>query len=397
MTITSRIWLSLLLLVLLLAYSTAATAQSTTRPTYNALIKVQELMEEQRLDEALAELEVLHGKTLGKPYDHAITNQYMAHISVMQGDMSRARRALSDALAMPGLPEALLADLNLFYGTVLLGEEEFELAQEALEGWLATATNPQPNQLFSVAYANFLAGDAPRAQELIERAFDGTSGAPERWYQVYYQILMERKLHDDGERVLLGLLERHTGNGLYWRMLANHHMQLERSHDALASVMVAYVNDLLTGKQDLEQIVSLFGYIDAPERGATLLEEWMQNETLPTDIDSLNQLANLWLLARERQKAKEVLLQATELGADTRTFRLLGGVYFEDEQWVDAYEVYRKAMRSEDLQDPEYISMLAGISAFNAGMNEEAKVALLRASESPEYAPQIESFLKQLN
>lgn len=385
-------------LLLLLAHFDVTLAQSITRATYGVINDVQELMDEERFDEAIEKLELLVEKTRDNPYDNAIANQYLAHNSVMLDDTARARRALQTAVALPGLPPEMLAELKVFYGSVLMNEEEFGLAAQMFEEWLAVDLYPTAQQLFSIGYAHYMNGNAERAEVLLARAIDkGADSAQESWYQVYYRALFDLKKYSQGEEVLYELITRNPARELGWRMLASHYLQLEQSSDALAAIMLSYLNDQVTSATDLKRIVSLYGFVDVPEKAARLLDQWLAEGKIETDADTRKQLGNLWLLARETEKAKVALRAAADASPDGKTFELLGGIYFEDEDWRDAHRAYQDALRLGGLEEPLRVSLLAGISAYSAGMSDEARSALRRAAESPKYRRQAEDLLKKID
>jgi tetratricopeptide (TPR) repeat protein len=255
-----------------------------------------------------------------------------------------------------------------------------------------------PKQMFSVAYANYMNGSVERAETLMEKIFyaDPTPTLQRSWYQVYYRILFDLKKYKEGEELLMELLSKYPDNEQYWRLLASHYLQLEQSGDALAAFMVAYWNELVRKPDDLKRIASLYGFIDVPERAARLLETWIDEERVAEDVDSLTQLGNLWLLARHRDKAKLALEKAAAAGEDSKIYQLLGGIHFEDEDWVEAHKAYRRALRLGGVQEPSRISLLAGISAYRAGMKKEARSALEDAAASDKYKDQAESILKKL-
>jgi tetratricopeptide (TPR) repeat protein len=383
----------------LLLLANLAMAQSVTRSTFRAVEDIQKLIEEERHEEAMAELDKLVIETKGIPYDYAIANQYLAHTSVVLDQPAKARKALEEALTVDELPHELLANLKLFYGTILLGDEEFDAAVGVLEEWLIMVDRVLPRQIFSVAYANYMNGAPERAETLMARIFDADPRPliQSSWYQVYYRVLFDLKKYRAAEELLLELLSIYPGKEQYWRLLASHYLQLEESNDALAAFMVAYWNKLIKDAGDLQRIVSLFGFVDVPERAARLLETWLDEKKIPEDADSLKQLGNLWLLARHRDNAKTALEKAARTGADGRIYQMLGGIHFEDEDWSEAHAAYKRALRLGGLDEPLRVSLLAGISAYRAGMREEAKSALKDAATSGKYKLQAESLLKRLN
>ena len=350
----------ILALMAVLVLAAEASAQSVSRGTYLALQDIQKLIEEERLVDARDSLEALVLKTRENPYDYALANQYLAHTSVMLDDAGRARLALEAALGSPDLPDDMRANMSLFYGTVLLGDEEFELGLEALEEWFSLAQYPLPSQIFSLAYANYQTGNKDRAETLVARAIGESSEPQESWYQLYYRILFEKKKYADAELVLKGMLTRHPSNASYWRMLASHFLQLEESATGLATIMTAYINDLVEEPSDLRQIVSLYGYIDAPEKGARLLDDWIAAGRLEKDAESMKQLGNLWLLARERDEAVTALTEAARMAPDGQVFEMLGGVHFEEESWTAAYDAYREALHLGGLANEAQVQLPAG-------------------------------------
>jgi tetratricopeptide (TPR) repeat protein len=285
-----------------LFFAACAGAQSVTRGTFVVIQKVQELMSEERYEEAIVELEALVIKVADNPYDFALANQYLAHTSVLMDNSARARSALEAALGNPDIPQEIRTSMNLFYGTIMLGQEEFELALNALEEWFSLATVPQPGQIFSLAYANYRNDNVPRAEELVARAIDDSPDPQNTWYQLYYRVLFEQKKYEQAEVVLKGIITREPKEESNWRLLASHYLQIEDSREGLAAMMIAYINEFLETNSDLKQIVSLWGYIDAPEKGARLLEEWLDSGKLETDAESLKQLGNLLVSRRSLRR-----------------------------------------------------------------------------------------------
>lgn len=376
----------------------AAYGQSVTRSTFRILEEVQAMMEEERFEDARTKLEALSVETTDNPYDFALTNQYLAHVSVLLDDSARAQTALQAALANDGIPPDIRSSMNLFYGTVLLSNEEYELALDALEEWYSLAELPLSSQVFSLAFANYQNGNLERAAELVDKAI-GNSNAPQvSWYQLQYRVLFDQKEFQRAEAVLKILIDREPANVSHWRMLASHYLQLEESNEGLAALMVANANELIESESDLRQIVSLWGYIDAPEKGARILTTWIDEGLLEADPDTLKQLGNLWMMARERENALSVLTEAAESAPDGKTYELLGGIYFEGENWDLAYAAYQEAIRLGDLEEPLRISLLAGICAFRAGNFDEARPALEAAAEADdeELRQQAEQILLQI-
>ena len=396
-----RVALCIALAILLLG-TDAAWGQQTSRSTFTKLMDVQELWGEDRYDEALAMLQKLAADNVDKPYDHAVTQQYIAHTAMLGDRMELVRPALQKALSTPSLPPALEAELNLFYGQIVLGDEEFKLGLELLEKWYAYIQTDktkvaQPAQLFSLGYANYMIGNLPRAEVLLLEAVSRERNIRNSWYRIYYQVLFDQKKYDLAEEVIFGLVTRDPNNEVYWRMLANHFLQIEASKEALAAMRIADIQGLLGKPKDRERLASLYGYIEIPEKSARILEAAILDEQIEEDADTLRRLGDLWLLARDRERALDYLARSAAQSEDGKTFELVGSLLFEDEQWAEARAAYVRALRAGGLEEPERVHLLAGMSAYNAGDNQAARESFNEARKSDKHRSQALAMLRQLN
>ena len=386
-----------LVALFLLALAFTADAQEASNRTYLKLMEVQELWDEQRYPEALAELRE-YGAKVDDPGDNAIVQQYIAHTYVFMDQIANARTALETALATPNLSTALLAELNLIYGQVILTDEMYEEASKALEYWFAnTEKDRQAGHIFSTAYANFMIEDYARAEELVELAINEERKPPASWHRIHYHSLFYQKKYKQAEQVILGLLNSDPYNDDYWRIYANHHLQIENGRQALTGIAIAYNAGLIDEATDLKRMIALYGMVEVPEKAARLLEMHLGNESIETDADMLKRLGDLWLLARNRAKAKEVLLRAAEIAPDGKTYEVLGNIYFEDEDWMPAYNAYMEAVDQGGLDDVERIILLAGISAERGGDEKLARDAYNEARESDKHRNQAEALLRRLD
>jgi uncharacterized protein HemY len=387
-----------LLILVLSAASGYAADDTASKRTYLKMMDVQELWNEENYVEALALLRDYQPKTAQRPYDQAVVLQYIAHTYVFMDQVEAARTALQEALQLPGIGVQLTADLKLVYGQIVLGDDKFEEARDAIEYWYEnTESEKQPNLLFTLGYTNYMTERMERAEELLAIAIAEESAPRKSWYRIYYQVLFELRKYALAEGVLLGMIERDPYENDNWRLLANHHVQLEDRQTALAAVTIAYNEGLLEGADDLKRMIALYGAIEVPEKAARLLEQHLADETLAVDVELLKRLANLWLLSRERRQAKEALQVAAAEAPDGRTYEMLGNIFFEDEDWANAHESYLKAIDLGGFDEPERVYLLAGISAEQGGMKDAARDALREARKSDELRKQADALLRRLD
>ena len=380
------------------AVAEPAAAPSPSRSTFVKLMKVQDYWEEEDYDAAIADLEKLLGKKHDDPYEFALASQFLAHTYVLLDRPRAARTVLEAALEKEGIHFQLLANLKLFYGQLALGDEEYELARQMFEEWLATTMQvADSSQLFSAAYANYMTQHLDEAERLVERAISGNAAAPDSWHRLHYQVLFDLERFEAAELILLDMLERSPADDGYWRLLANHHLRREDSVKALVALTIAQQIEVLTDIEDLLRIVSLFNVAEAPERGARLLEQALADAKLRSDFEVLRRLGDLLLLSREKTRAIAALQRAAAIAPDGKTHELLASIWFNDQEWRNAHDAYLGAIAKGGVDDVDRLYLLAGVSAMRAGMTKEAKSALTEASRSTALQSQAQAMLRKLD
>ncbi len=391
----------LLVAIAVCLFSTEVSAEAkASRSTFMKLMDIQELWEEDKFPEAIAGLNALIESVADKPYDFALANQYLAHTVVMMGENERARAPLEAALAQPGLPAELLANLKMFYGQIIMADEEWELAQRMFDEWLAVTTEePTPGQLFQVGYANYMAGDLPRAVDFVQQAVDGRTTPPDNWLRLQYQILFELQRYDQALTIVTELVERDLNSDEYWRLLASHHMRLEDYEQALSAFAIAQQNDVLTKEDDLRRVASLYGHVAIPEKAARLLQQWIDDERIEQNAETWRQLGDLWMLAKERENAKVALWKAVESEPDADTYEFLAGIHFEDAEWERSHEAFEKCLDTGDVEDEDLhrLQLLTGLTAMRSGNKQVAREYFMLAEQDEELRGQVRGLMRKLD
>jgi tetratricopeptide (TPR) repeat protein len=397
--LTVRVLIVLIsVMVAMQAMAEPVAAPSPSRSTFVKLMKVQKYWEDEDYDAAIADLETLLGKKQDDPYEFALASQFLAHTYVLLDRPQAARRALEAALEKDGIHFQLLANLKLFYGQLALGDDEYELARQMFEEWLATTMQvADSSQLFSAAYANYMTQHLSEAEKLVERAISGNAAAPDSWHRLHYQVLFDLERYEAAELILLDMLERSPADDGYWRLLANHHLRREDSVKALAAMTIARQIEILTETEDLLRIVSLYNVAEAPERGARMLEQALADAELESDFEVLRRLGDLLLLSREKTRAITALQRAAVIAPDGKTHELLASIWFNDQEWRNAHDAYVTAIEKGGVDNVDRLYLLAGVSAMRAGMRKEAKSALTEASRSTALQSQAQAMLKKLD
>ena len=394
----------LLMLVVFVPLALSAAEPTASRSTFVKLMDVQEMWEDEDYPGAIPELRELIEKTQDKPYDYAVANQYLAHTAIMAGQSDLARPALEAALTVPEnkLGDKLAGEIKMFYAQIVIGDEAYELAKRMFDEWLEVIEEPpKPAQYFSMGYANYMAGYLAEAREYVTLAVDQSPKPADNWLRLQYTILFDSKEYELAREIAVSLLDRDPDNESYWRLLASHYMRLEDYQLALATAESALVAGVMESETDLRRIASLYGHVAVPEKAARRLAVWMEEEKVDADAKTWRQLGDLWMLARERENAKEALWASVRLEPNSKTYEFLASIHFEDAEWQQSYDAFEQALRLSDAdaeeEDIHRLEMLTGLTAMRAGHKQEAREFLLLAQSSEELRGQVRSILRELD
>ena len=172
---------------------------------------------------------------------------------------------------------------------------------------------------------------------------------------------------------------------------------MRRRHDrALALLASAYRKGILSARE-LTGFARLHAAVGMPEKAARLLMGWRKSGDLTPTNARLRTELDLWRMARERDRAMDILRSLSAAG-DAKAAYELGALMFEEGRWADAASVLELPARSGELDKKEQgrANLLLGIAALQAGKPALAGPALRRAMNNPETREQASPWLAAL-
>ena len=131
------------------------------------------------------------------------------------------------------------------------------------------------------------------------------------------------------------------------------------------------------------------------------LAAWLDEEKVESSAETWRQLGDLWMLARERENAREALWTSVGMEPDAKTYEFLASIHFEDNEWQQSYEAFERALTLADAEtdadDVHRLEMLTGLTAMRAGHKQEAREFLMLAQQSDALRGQVRSILRELD
>jgi len=370
------------LLLLVFAIGLAQGEETLSVPTYRKLQRAQEMLDGQQAGTAIEALRGLAAEVAERPYEYAYVMQYLAHAQTLLEQPEAALRTLATALERTDLPPHLALDLRFFQARLLLSEERYEEALAALDAWFAQDPDPLAEAYYYRGMAQYQTGRYPAAQASLERALALADKPERRWREVLLAAYVQGGALNKADGLLTTLISETPAELLLWRKLAS--VQLERGDRAaaLATLRLAqHLHRLET--TDLDAIASMYATLGMPDKGARLLEAWTAAGLLEPTHERRRYLGELWLLARERERAKQAF---TRLAADTGSGeldQLAGKLCMEDGQWLDAAAGLTRALERGNLDDEPRTRLMLGVALLKSGEVAGARAAFEQAARTP--------------
>lgn len=392
-----RVILGAILAGLLLASTVSSAEQATSALSprlYRAFDEATALVEEGRTAEAIGKFEALRGSTREGSYDRAVVDRQIAFLMLEQGRSEEATAYFRRALDNRALPSSDRPEL-LYVQVQLLAEAKALPEARRLADQLLAAAPAQPKYHGVSAYVAYLQEDYERALREVDAAIAGSPEPRESWLQIAMNVHITREDWEAARRFVYPLIERSPGDKTYWMHLVQLELRRNDTDAALRAMVLAHQQGLLTPAQ-FRTLAQLWAQSGAPDKGARLLQAWMDEGQLPADAGLFELRGNFWLMARETARAIDDLQQAAGLDGSGRLHLLVGEIAFRDRRWQQATESLAAALRSGSLKNPERVQLLLGIAAVHAGNTPVAREALTPLTASPASREQARYWLGRL-
>lgn len=254
-----------------------------------------ELVSQRAADQASA----LEGGNAADSWARALYLQLAAGALARQGQHAQAADTLNLARSIEVAGEAWRAARLRDEALLRRSAGQTESAVELLGAWLAQ----QPGEASDHWRMARLLAELSRwddAVEWVERAHE--SAAADSDQQELAATIYQRS--GQGERALAVLeAELDTAPAPEWRRAAALAQRIGAPGRAAAIWEAGWRQGVLSGAEDLRQLVELHLAGGTPARAAEWLEEALENGTLTDDLEQRRLLANAWQAARDHQRA----------------------------------------------------------------------------------------------
>ena len=366
---------------------------SLSQEVHKQLVAVQELIQNERQQNALTQLQILAADSALSPYEAALVQQTLgyAHAGLEQYD--QAARAFQTSLTGGALPpdSAQIVQYNL--AQMLMSAERYEEGARALENWLASQDKPRPQARIFLAQACIQLGRYARAEQSITRAIDETTTFHEAWYQMLVVVQIEQKKFSQATSTLQQLLGQYPHKKTYWQQLSQLYSQEERHKRAVATLAMAYKLGILN-EQEALQVVQYYLHLGLPYKAADLLMDGLKKRLVQDGETNHELLVTCWLHARESQRALDVLEQLAGRAQTGKIDLRRAEILAQLERWPEVVTSVSEGLGKGGLTNTGKAFMLLGIAEYRSGKLDESKAAFTKATTHKAAAKQARQWLR---
>ncbi len=368
----------LLLLCFLLAGHASAVERVVSERIYKQLTRVHALMDDEEYDQALERLQGIR-RSAKRPYAQALVRQISGYLYAAKEQYPQAIEAFVQCLALQALPQS--ATKNTLYALTQLqiSVADYSAAIDSLEQWFKLERRPtaQAHGLAGTAYAQ--AKRYASAIEHLRKAVASADAAGERWYQQLLAIYYDTKNYQAAARLLEEMTGRFPERKAYWMQLSSVYRTLNNDARSLAVLELVYRNGLLNKEQELVELVGYYLYMDMPYKAGDLLERALQDGRVAPSGSHWKLLSDAWLRARELQRARNALQQASILTQEAEVYLRLARLDSQINDWSAALQAINKSLQLSGLKQPGKAYILQGMAHYNRRDYPAAKASFERA------------------
>ena len=338
-------------------------------------------------DSALEDLaDLLNSRSLSDT-DRGYVVHERAALLIQQDQSSRARLEIEAVLE--GKADDYVPQLRMLLSQLLLFDEEPQLAIAHLEIWLRHTDNPRATELSMLGYTYLQLERYVEAAEVLERAIALSDLPLPQWMELLAFAYVRSGRADEGIALLEQLIVDQPDQARWWAQLANIYLLLEDIPKGTAGIYIAgLVEDL--EYQDSKRLASLFIALNMPADAASLLAAAIEKSSASgqpaADFEDLMLIAEMWVLAREKEKAIQAFEQAAASQADGEPYLKIAQLLLQWENYTAAQTALSRALQLYGDEPPPQVLYLLSIVEINLHDLESAQDLLVRLEGDENYS-----------
>ena len=333
--------------------------------TREQLTAIQDLMQHNDFQKALETLNTLRNTVRNRRYDLAVTWQTIGYVYTNLGNNKQAIQAFINALDTRALPPDINHDVEYSVAQLLMADGSYADGMKYLTDWFRRENNPPAEAHYLAATAYYYLKEYKQQIFQARNAISKRTNAPASWYELLLAGYYETNDMLAAADLMETMIKKFPTRNQYWMQLAGIYLNIKKTKQALALMELAYMKGIIKQQQDLMQMAQTYLYLGMPYKAAKLISTEMANKNIKQTRETVTTLADSWYLAREPQKAIDVLSDAVNQYQDTGMYYKLAQLYVDREEWDNAVKMLNLVINKSDFKNIADAWLLLGVAALH--------------------------------
>lgn len=308
------------------------------------LVKARSLMETESWLEARTLLSQLYQNTENR-FAKALAAQSLGQIAIYQDDMSRALSRFTQAYELEVLDDANNARLLHSIGQLHCALDEWASCRNSLLQWLSLeGVEVKATDYIMLAQAYAATEDWADVPLYVSKALSLNTHAPINWHQLEVAARAQQAQWPEAVEAQKRLLKHYASRPDEWRRLVSMMVQNDNYDGALSAMRMPFEKGWLTREQDYRQMAQLLYHCGVPSKAAEIFAQGIEQGAVEDSLGNLKLLGNLWLQAKNRDRAIEIFAELAER-TDKRSWLVqLAQLHYQANHWRQARDYLKQAL-----------------------------------------------------
>lgn len=362
-----------------------------TERVFNQVSEIQELMspEEEGVEpdyeaakEILDELNERYDRL--NDFEKSTVLNFYTNYYLNTDNIEMALQTFERILTIENLrPESRLRAL-MALGQLYMGEERYAESIDAFTRWRDLSVDENENVYLGLANSHYNLAQYNEAIPFLINHMDMLSAAGRPIAKNIYGLLnlMYIELEDyvNAERItkqMVTLFDEASD----WRNLSAIYGYLDDDKKRIETLSVTFAKGYMSNESEFLNLAQSLAGIDAPFKGAKVLEKGFQDGIVEENEDNLQRLVQLYMLSNEYELALAPAIKAAEMGETGASYDQLGYIYYMMHDYANAVTAMRQAIDRGGLENPGDAQLFLARALVELDQFDEATTAARRALE----------------
>ena len=407
----------LIITTVMLPFRAMAATPSLSPATYESLNSIQAALGESRFDDARSQLDELIAD-LKPGFGMALAYELYGQLFLLQDNNREGLRWYQKSLAEDALTPAMEAGMATSVAQLLLAEDDFQAAIDALAPRLSKLSAEEARQqqakketasaiIQPLAYATLgsayhLVKDYQQStkafEEALRRATSKGENPRENWLQMLMSGYYQLGDYQATARVLADLIRINPGKEDYWVQRASMFQLLNKQTEALSSLETGYAAGYVSKTSNILLLSQLLISQGIPERAARILEQHLAQPESESREEDWRLLGMAWQQGRERLAAIEAINKAAEFSDDGKLPLFAARLAYQDNNvQLVLSQIDLALSKGLEADQKAQALMLAGSSALQLDDKPAARRYFQQALKHPHTAANARSWLNYID